>query len=145
MKNRTKILNTLLAVVVGLTLLVCVLVKMAVPNVVLPELDIPVMAALSLAALVLTSFFRTEEKGSLVAEAILAAVTFGVLPWAAGFASTADIWKLALCGGVVFAVLDMVFEAMLDRIEALGNSKIAVIPTAFVLYLACQCFAGWII
>lgn len=145
MKDRTKILNTLLAVVVGLALLVCVIVKMAVPNVVLPELDIPAMAALTLAALVLTSFFKTGEKGCYAVEAILAAITFGLLPWAAGFLAVADMWKMALCGGIVFVILDVIFDAVLDRIEAMSCSKMAVVPTAFVIYLACQCFSGWII
>lgn len=145
MKDRTKILNTLLAVVVGLALLVCVIVKMAVPNVVLPEFDIPVMVALTLAALVLTSFVKTEEKGCYVVEAILAAITFGLLPWAAGYVAAGEMLRQALCGGIVFVILDVIFDAMLDRIETMSCSKMAIVPTAFVIYLACQCFAGWII
>lgn len=145
MKNRTTILNSLLAVVVMAVLLVCRIWKLVKPNVILPELDIPAIVGLSLIALLATSFFKMNEKGSWIVEGILAAITFGILPWAAGFAMAADIWKLALAGGIVFVILNGLFQAMLERLETLNLSKIAAVPTAFALYLACQCFSGWIL
>lgn len=143
MKNRTTILNSILAAVLGVVLLVSVLVKTYCPHFILPEINIPYIAAVSLAALVITHFVKTEE-GCPVCQAILAAVTFAVLPHAAGLA-TVSVWKLALCGGIVFAVLNAMFTAMTKRMALANTCKGAVIPAAFGLYLACQCFAGWIL
>lgn len=143
MKNRTTILNSALAAVLGVTLLVSVIVKTVSPHFILLQMNIPYIVAVSLAALVLTHFVKTEE-GCPVCQALLAAVTFAVLPVAAGLA-TAGVWKLAFVGGIVFAVLNAMFTAMVKRMELAEVCKFAVIPAAFGLYLACQCFAGWIL
>ena len=140
MKNRTTILNSILAAVLGIVLLVSTLVKVNCPHFILPEINIPYMAAVSLTALVLTYFVKTEE-GCIICEAILATVTFAVLPFAAGL-TTAGVLKLALCGGIVFTVLDAAFSGMTKRMELADTHKCAVIPAAFGLYLACQCFAN---
>ena len=143
MKSRTTILNSILAAVLGVVLLVSVLVKTVSPHFILPEMNIPYIAAVSLTALVLTHFVKAEE-GCALCEALLAVVTFAVLPVAAGLATVA-VWKLAIVGGVVFAVLNAMFTAMVKRMELSSTCKYAVVPAAFGLFLACQCFAGWIL
>lgn len=143
MKNRTTVLNTLLALVLGVTLLISVIAKMLCPQLIVPGIDIPYIVAVSLIALVLTHFVKTEE-GCPLCQALLAAVTFAVLPWAAGLATVA-VWKMALIGGIVFAILNAMFTAMVKRMELSDVCKYAVIPAAFGLFLACQCFAGWIL
>ena len=143
MKNRTTILNSILAAVLGVALLVSVLVKTVSPHFILPEINIPYIAAISLIALVLTNFVKAEE-GCPLCQALLAAVTFAVLPVAAGL-TTVAVWKLALVGGIIFAVLNAMFTAMVKRMELADACKYAVIPAAFGLFLACQCFAGWIL
>jgi hypothetical protein len=47
-----------------------------------------------------------------------------------------------LLGGIVFGVIMFLFDSMVKRLEVTTDKKYAVIPTAFVLYLACQCFMG---
>ena len=115
MKNRTTILNSVLAAVLGVVLLVSILVKANCPHFILPEINIPYIAAVSLTALVLTYFVKTEN-GCPICEAVLAAVTF--------------------------AVLNAAFNGMTKRMELADVQKGAVIPAAFVLYLACQCFTN---
>ena len=143
MKNRTTILNSILAALLGVVLLISVIAKTFCPQLILPEMNIPYMAAVTLTALVLTHFVKTEE-GCPVCQAILAAVTFTVLPWAAGL-QTVAVWKLAIVGGIVFAILNAMFTAMEKRMELTDVNRYAVVPAAFGLYLACQCFAGWIL
>ena len=141
MKNRTTILNTSLAAVLGVVLLASIVAKTMCPQLILPQINIPYVAAISLVALVITSFVKTEE-GCIYCEMALAALTFGLLPLAAGMLNGAIVVKFALCGGIVFGVLDLIVNAMTKRIEVAGICKCAVIPSAFVLYLACQSFAG---
>ncbi len=160
MKDRTTILNTILAAVLGVVLLVSVLVKTNCPHFILPQINIPYMAAVSLLSLVLAYFIggtssdmecqggkacmTQKPEGCPLCQAVLAAVTFAVLPWAAGFAEVSII-KLALCGGFVFAVLNAMFCGIVKRMELADTHKGAVIPAAFGLYLACQCFTNILI
>ena len=143
MKKDSMILNTLLAVVLGAGLLLGMVWKVFQPNVVLPDLDIPAMAALVLIALVLEYLLTGTKKRAWALQIVLAAATFFVLPWAA------DLYyagiKAAVCGTVVFVALTWMFDFAVDRLEVTADCKYAVIPTAFVMYLACQCFMGMII
>lgn len=143
MKKESMILNTLLAVVLGAGLLTGMVWRAFQPNVVLPDLDIPAMAALVLIALVLEYLLTGTKKRAWTVQIVLAAVTFAVLPW------IADLPYMGLmtvvCGTVVFAGLTWLFDFAVDRLEVTTDCKLAVIPTAFVMYLACQCFMGMII
>ena len=143
MKKESMILNTLLAVVLAAGLLVGMVWRTFQPNVVLADLDIPAMAALVLIALVLENLIFGTKKRAWVPQIVLAAVTFAVLPWAADL-PVAGI-KVAACGTVVFAALTWLFDSIVQRMEVTTDCKYAVIPTAFVMYLACQCFMGMIL
>ena len=143
MEKKTMMLNTLLAAVVGAGLLLGMVWKAVQPNVVLPDLDIPAVAALVLIALVLEYLMNGTNKRAWAIQIALAAVTFAVLPWAADL-PVAGI-KVAACGTVVFAALTWLFDSIVQRMEVTTDCKYAVIPTAFVMYLACQCFMGMIL
>lgn len=143
MKKESMVLNTLLAVVLGAGLLLGIVWRAFMPNVVLADLDIPAMAALVLIALVLEYLLTGTKKRAWAMQIVLAAVTFAVLPWAADLPYAGLM--TAVCGTVVFAVLTWMFDFAVDRLEVTTDCKYAVIPTAFVMYLACQCFMGMII
>lgn len=143
MEKKTMILNALLAVVLGAGLLVGMIWRTFQPNVVLADLDIPAMAAIVLIALLIEYFVTGLQKRAWVLQIILAAVTFAVLPWAADL-PYAGI-KATLCGTVVFAVLTWIFDSIAQRLDVTTECKGAMVPTAFVLYLACQCFMGMIL
>ena len=143
MKKESMILNTLLAVVLAAGLLVGMVWRTFQPNVVLADLAIPAMAALVLIALVLENLIFGTKERAWVPQIVLAAVTFAVLPWAADL-PVAGI-KVAACGTVVFAALTWLFDSIVQRMEVTTDCKYAVIPTAFVMYLACQCFMGMIL
>ena len=63
MKNRKYTSNLILPVVLGIFLLVCVLIRTFNPMAVLPKLDIPMVVALSLAALLVVHYLFTEHNG----------------------------------------------------------------------------------
>ena len=110
------------------------------PYVVLPELDVIAMAAITLIALVLEYYMTGVQKRDWVLQIILATITFGGLAFVAGL-PYAGI-KIFLVGAVVFTIVTFLFDSMVKRLEVTTDKKYAVIPTAFVLYLACQCFMG---
>lgn len=142
MKEKHYLLNTLLAAVLGLALAVCVLLRTFMPTVILPKLDIPAMVLVSLAALVLNHYMAPNTGRRLICSAVLAAVTFGLLPWCAGFVTGAEALKLGLFGGIVFAVIAALFGSIQDRLSTGPAAKLAPVLSALGLYLAAQCFAG---
>lgn len=140
MKKNTMLVNILLAVVVLAGLMIGMVWKTFVPNVVLPKLDVIAMVGLTLITLVLDYYLAGKSKRAWGIQIFLAAVTFGGLSMAAGI-SEAGI-KTFIMGAVVFGILTFVFDSMVRRMEITTDKKNAVIPTAIVLYLACQCFMG---
>lgn len=145
MKKQNYILNILLAAVVGVTMLIFLLCRTFQPAVVLPVLNIPNLLALSVIALVLEYYLAPEARRCRICSALLAAATFGLLPWAAGVAGASEIWKLALAGGLVFAAADWLFQSMAERIRSAPLGKAAAIAAGLVLILAGQCFAGMLL
>ena len=140
MKKNTMMVNTLLAVVLGVGLLAGMVWRTFMPYVVLPELDGIACVGITLIALTIEYFIAGVQKREWAIQVILAMVTFGGLALAAGL-PYAGI-KTFLVGAVVFAVITFLFDSMVQRLELTADRKGAVLPTAFVLYLACQCFMG---
>ena len=145
MKEIKFFLNTALALVMAAALLVCVILRTLSPLFVLPVLNIPNMAALSLIALVLDYYIAPKAKRCWICIPVFAFVTFGLLPWAAAFVTVPEALKLAIVGCVVFTLVTWLYSSMLDRISTGPAAKAAPILSAFGLYLAFQCFAGIIL
>ena len=143
MEKKSFVLNVLLAVILGAGLLVGMVWRAFQPNVVLADLELPAIAALVLIALVIEYLFKGTQKRAWVPQLVLAAVTFAVLPWAADLPYTS--FMTVVCGTAVFAALTWLFDFAVDRLEVTTNCKFTVIPTAFIIYLACQCFMGMIV
>lgn len=142
MKENKFFLNTALAAVVGLAVLVCVLLRAFAPAVILPRLNIPNLVLLSLVALLLDHYLAKNAKRNWVWIPVLSALTFGLLPFAAFFAGAWEAGKLALIGGVVFTVCAGVFTSVTERLSSGPAAKAAPVLSALGLYLAAQCFAG---
>ncbi|MDD6200047.1 MAG: hypothetical protein PUB93_02125 [Firmicutes bacterium] len=142
MKQNTYLLNTLLAAIVGLVLLACVLIGTFLPGVILPELNIPAMTLLSLAALLLDYYLAPGAKRLYPWIFLFSAVTFGLLPLAAGMTAAAECWKPALAGGVVFTVVTWLFTSMVSRITSGTQAKAAPVLSALGIYLAVQGLVG---
>ena len=140
MKKNTMLANTLLAVVLGVGLLAGMVWRTFMPYVVLPKLDGIACVGITLIALTIEYFIAGVQKREWAMQVILAMVTFGGLALAAGLPYAG--LKTFLVGAVVFAVITFLFDSMVQRLELTADKKGAVLPTAFVLYLACQCFMG---
>ena len=142
MKNKTYLLNTLLAAAVFLGTLICLIVKTFVPAAVMPALNIPNLTFLSLIALTADHFLAPGAKRCYICIPVFSAVTFGLLPWAAGLAAGSAVLKLALGGGVVFTAVTWLYSSVTDRLSTGRDSKAAAIISALGIWLASQAFAG---
>ena len=142
MKKNQYFLNTALAVVLGIACVIAVLVRAFAPAALIPGLDIPNMAALSLATLLVDHYAAKGAKRCYICIPVFAALTFGILPFCAGFASILEAVKLAVLGGVVFTATTWIYTSLQDRLSTGPMAKLAPLFSALGLYLAVQCFAG---
>lgn len=142
MKDKKYILNTVFALVLGTALLIAVLVRTFAPAVIIPQLDIPNMVLLSLAALLIDHYAAPGAKRCYICIPVLGALSFGLLPFAACFVSLAEAVKLAAVGGTVFTATVWLYSSMQDRMSTGPAAKAAPVLSAVGLYLAAQCMMG---
>lgn len=142
MKNKTYILNTILAVLLGTILLAAVLVRTFAPNVIIPKLDIPNMVLISLVALVLDHYLAPGAKRCYICIPVFSAVAFGLLPFAACFVGAMEAAKLGVFGCAVFTATTWLFSSIQDRLSSGPAAKASPILSALSLYLAFQALSG---
>ena len=142
MKNRNYLLNTLLAAVVAVALLAIILVRTFLPNFVIPKPGIPNLMLLSLIALLLDHYLAPGAQRCYICIPVFALVTFGLLPWIAGYVPAGGVWKLAIAGAAVFTAATFLFSSICERLSSGPASKAAPIVSAIGLYFAAQCLAG---
>ena len=142
MKNKTYMLNMLLVGVLSLALLTMILVRTLLPRIILPQASITNLVLISLLALALEHYLAPGAKRCWICLPVFAALTFGLLPFAACFVGITDALWLALKGCVVFSALTWVFDSAMDRLSSGPAAKAAPILTALGLYLAAQCLMG---
>ena len=145
MKNKTYFLNTILAAVLGTALLIAVLIRTFAPAVIIPSLNIPNIVLLSVLALLADHYAAPGAKRCYICVPLLSALTFGLLPWAAGFVSVMEALKLALIGGILFTLVTLLYSSIQDRLSSGPAAKAAPVLSALGLYLAFQCLSGMIL
>ena len=143
MNKKTYTLNTLLAAVLGLALLICVVVRTFWPRMILPVMDIPNMVLISLVALLLDHYLAPGAERCYICVPVFSAITFGLLPFAGCFVGAGEALKLAVLGAVVFTAVTWIFSSMMDRLSSGPAAKYAPFMSALGLYLAVQCFMGF--
>ena len=142
MKSSKYLLNIVLAAVVFAAMLVLTVIRTVAPAAVLPELNIPNMVLLTVAALLAEYYLAPAEKRCWACVAALSLLTFGLLPWAAGFADWSLAWRLALVGAVTVTVVTFLFDSITERIDSGEEAKAAPVISALGLFLAAQAFTG---
>ena len=142
MKNKTYTLNTVLTAVLTAVLAAMVVLRTFAPQIILPVFDIPTLTAISLAALVLDHYLAKGAKRCYVCIPLFAALSFGILPWAAGMVAVKYLLGLAISGAVIFTITTFVFTSIQDRLSSGPAAKFAPVMSALGIWLAVQAFAG---
>ena len=142
MKNKTYTLNTVLTAVLAVVLMAMMLLRAFAPNIILPIFDIPTLTAISLVALVLDHYLAKGAKRCYICVPVFAALSFGILPFAAGMVAVKYILGLALSGAVIFTVCTFVYTSIQDRLSSGPAAKLAPAMSALGIWLAVQAFAG---
>ena len=142
MKNKTYTLSTVLIAVLTAVLAVMAVLRAFSPQIILPIFDIPTVTAISLAALVLDHYLAKGAKRCWICIPIFAALSFGILPFAAGMVALSNVLGLALTGAAIFTVCTFVFTSVQDRLSSGPAARLAPIMSALGIWLAVQAFAG---
>ena len=142
MKNKTYTLNTVLTAVLTAVLAAMVVLRTVSPQLILMQFDIVSITGISLAALVLDHYLAPNAKRCYICIPLFAALSFGILPFAAGMVAVKYLLGLALTGAVVFTVCTFVFTSIQDRLSSGPAAKAAPIMSAFGVYLAIQALMG---
>ena len=154
MKTVSFRLNTVLAAVAGLACLAIVLARALAPYmVVIPLVSIPNIAAVSVAAVVVDGYLDWKKPipgRSWTLTAALAALTFWLLPWAAGLTTAAEALRVGVIGGLVFALIAIMFTGIRQKIASGPAGKgwlayVSPLAAGFVLFLAFQAFIAVIL
>ena len=145
MRNKNYVSNIALAVVLGIALAACQIAKIIAPLGVLPKLDIPNMVLLTLVALLSEHYIAPSNKRIDILMPLFAALTFGLLPYVAGFTTVMQALKLAMVGGIVFTATAWLYASVQERLSTGPVAKAAPVFSALGLYLAVQCFSGMIL
>lgn len=142
MKTNRLLVNTLLTAVVGAACLALLLCHVFIPDLVLPDLNLTVVVALSLLALVAEQYLAPNRPRCWLANILLGALTLGLLPFCAGLATPEQAVELFLLGGGTFAVCLFLYTSMALRLASGPVARLAPVVTALGLFLASQCFMG---
>lgn len=142
MKKNPYILNSILAAVIFIAMLVAILVRTFLPAAIIPAWNIPNIVLVSLLALLLDHYICPNSRRCYLCIPVFSAVTFGLLTWVSGFAYGGEVWKIALVGAIVFTTTAWLFTSIQDRLSTGPEAKAAPILSAFVLYLTAQGFSG---
>lgn len=145
MKAVTFKLNTVLAGVVGAACLLAVLLRAFAPITAwLPNIDLPCLVAVSVLALVIDWYLDGKKKVARcwALTAVLALLTFWLMPWAAGLADAGTALRMGVIGAVLFTVLAFLFGTIRERLNTGKSNILSPVCVGFVMYLACQCFMG---
>lgn len=142
MKGNNLLGNTLLAAVVGAVCLIAMLLRTFAPAVILPGLDLPMLALLSLVALTAERYLVPGQDRPWAAAVLLGGTTFALLPWCAGLTEGETVWKLFLAGAAVYGGGAFLYDSMSRRLATTPAGRLAPAVSAFVLFLACQSLAG---
>ena len=144
MKNKTYALNSILACVLGLFLLVLIFVRALAPQIILPHLDIPMLVLISLVALVLDYYLAPGAERCYICIPVFSAITFGLLTFAA-YLGIREALRAAVLGGIVFTATTWLFTSMQDRLSTGPAAKASAVFSAVSLYLAAQVLSGMLL
>ena len=142
MKDKKYTLSTVLTAVLAAVLAVMVVLRAFSPQLILMQFGIVEITGSCLAALVLDHYLAPGAKRCYICIPVFAALSFGILPFAAGMVRLNGILGLALTGALVFTLCTFVFTSIQDRLSSGPAAKAAPIMSALGIWLAVQAFAG---
>ena len=142
MRKNPYFVNLLLAAEVTAACLSALLLRTWSPGVILPRVSLPLLVLLSLIPQVLGLYLAPGHCPPLLPAALLAGLTFAVLPLCAGVETGLAFWALFGIGGTVFGAVSLLYGSLARRLTASPPALFAPAAQGVCLYLASQCLQG---
>lgn len=142
MKKQTYFANTALTVIVGITCLAAVLLQTFAPRIILPEVDLPMLMFFGVLALLIEGVAKGKIIWPHPVTAVLAGLSFSILPWCAGLIGTKDILVLFLNGVLSYAAAGLLLGSVARRLPQKKGYKVSLVLNGGLLILASQVVSG---
>ena len=142
MKEKSFVLIVLLVLLWSALLAGLAVCRVVFPAAILPGFDVPLLLGVSLAALAAEHGLAPGARRPWGMTALLAGLTFGLLPLCAGLAGEGECVKLSVLGAAILLLCAVLFDAMVQRLSSGPAPKAAPVAAAFVLFLAGQAFTS---
>lgn len=142
MKKQTLLSNIILSILVGIACLTAMLLQTFSPSVILPEIDIPLLAGLSTLAMIAAACIKESLNFPSVASVIFAALSFSFLPFCANLISAHEMPRLFLNGIFVFAIVNLCLASIAKRLPKNSGFRFTFVLNGLLFLLATQVFSG---
>ena len=142
MRKNVLVLPLTLTAALWLYLLACMVLRLVLPQLILPRLELTGVVLLCLVAQVAESYLAPRTRHNYLLLLLLGALTFGLLPFGAGFAGWQGALVLAAAGAVALCVTTFLFTSLRHRLDDGKNAPLTPLLAALCLYLAVQPLRG---
>ena len=142
MRKNVLVLPLTLTAALWLYLLACMVLRLVLPQLILPRLELTGIVLLCLIAQVAESYLAPRTRHNYFLLLLLGALTFGLLPFGAGFAGWQRALALAAAGAVALCVTTFLFASLRHRLDDGKKAPLTPLLAALCLYLAVQPLRG---
>lgn len=142
MKKINCLRSVLFTVTLAVTMLGCVLARLVYPMVILPQWNIPNLAALSALVLVLEHYIGGQEKQNYLTLLVFSCLSCALLPWATGWIVPGQMPLYGISGGLTFTATAWLFDSLRERLSSGPAAKAAPALGALGIWLAAQALQG---
>ena len=142
MKDKKYFLSTILAAELAVLMMAAVIIRTFVPAWILPKAEVSNFVLVSLIAVFINHYVAKETKPCYLSAAVFSAVSFGLLPLAAGYIPIEQAFWCGCTGGVIFTLVTVLFSSFKDRLSTGPTKKMAPLLSAVGIYLASLGFMG---
>ncbi|MBQ4582979.1 MAG: hypothetical protein IJB04_07055 [Oscillospiraceae bacterium] len=142
MKKNVLILPVTLTAMLWLYLLAEMVLRLVLPQLIFPRLELTGVVLLCLAAQVAESYLAPHARHNYLLLLLLGALAFGLLPLGAGFVHWQQALVLAAAGAVALCVTTFLFVSLRHRLDDGQRAPLTPLLAALCLYLAVQPLRG---
>ena len=142
MRKNVLVLPLTLTAALWLWLLACMVLRLTLPQLILPRLELTGVVLLCLVAQVAESYLAPRTRHNYLLLLLLGALVFGLLPFGAGFAHWQRALVLSATGAVALCVTTFLFASLRHRLDDGQRAPLTPLLAALCLYLAVQPLRG---
>lgn len=135
MKKNRFLIYILLMFTTGFICLADIMLRTLITAYITPKIDLPLIVLIVLVPMILGDYLQPEGKQSSPLSGLLAGIIITALMLCAGVDMGMPVWKFFIAAAVVWYLIERVYMPMIQKAPMING---------FMLYLAAQCFQGFV-